>query len=40
MEIPFNFTAGASGERKMEFLLYKLPDNNPYKTQELWMRIT
>ncbi|CEL25331.1 DUF1616 domain-containing protein [Methanobacterium formicicum] len=40
MEIPFNFTAGTSGERKMEFLLYKLPDNNPYKTRELWMRIT
>jgi len=28
MKIPFNFTAGDPGERKMEFFLYKLPDNN------------
>lgn len=31
-EIPYTFTAGAQGERKIEFLLYKLPDlNNVYR---------
>lgn len=31
--IPLNFTAGATGERKMEFLLYKLPDTeNVYRS--------
>lgn len=41
MEIPFNFTAGAPGERKMEFLLYKLPDNNNvYRSLHLWLNIT
>ncbi len=39
MEIPFNFTAGTPGERKMEFLLYKLPDKNPYQKRDLWMKI-
>ena len=40
MEIPFNFTAGTLGQRKMEFILYKLPDQNPYKTRSLWMKVT
>ena len=40
MEIPFNFTAGTPGQRKMEFLLYKLPDKNPYQTRNLWMNIS
>jgi uncharacterized membrane protein len=41
MEIPFNFTAGAPGERKLEFLLYKLPDNNNiYRSLHLWLNIT
>lgn len=40
MEIPLNFTAGTIGQRKMEFILYKLPDQNPYKTRSLWMKIT
>lgn len=40
MEIPFNFTAGTQGQRKIEFLLYKLPGKNPYQTQDLWMKIS
>jgi uncharacterized membrane protein len=40
MEIPLNFTAGTVGKRKMEFILYKLPDKNPYQTRSLWMKIT
>ncbi|MDY9922521.1 DUF1616 domain-containing protein [Methanobacterium sp.] len=40
MEIPLNFTAGTLGQRKMEFILYKLPDQNPYQTRSLWMKIT
>jgi uncharacterized membrane protein len=41
VEIPFNFTAGEAGERKMEFLLYKLPDNkNIYRSLHLWLNIT
>ncbi len=41
MEIPFNFTAGEPGERKMEFLLYKLPDNNKiYRSLHIWLNIT
>lgn len=40
MEIPFNFTAGTPGEKKMEFLLYKLPDQeNPYRSLHLWLNI-
>ena len=39
MEIPFNFTAGTPGERNIEFLLYKLPDKNPYQKRDLWMEI-
>lgn len=41
LEIPFNFTAGEAGERKMEFFLYKLPDNNNiYRSLHLWLNIT
>ncbi len=41
LEIPFNFTAGDPGTRKMDFLLYKLPDNNNvYRDLHLWLNIT
>jgi uncharacterized membrane protein len=41
MEIPFNFTAGDPGIRKMEFFLYKLPDNaNTYRYLYLWINVT
>lgn len=41
IEIPFNFTAGNPGERKMEFFLYKLPDNNNiYLSLRLWLNIS
>jgi uncharacterized membrane protein len=40
MEIPVNFTAGLPGERNMEFILYKLPDQNPYQTLSLPLKIT
>jgi uncharacterized membrane protein len=41
MEIPFNFTAGDPGTRKIEFLLYKLPDNdNAYRHLHIWINIT
>lgn len=41
IEIPFNFTSGDPGERKIEFLLYKLPDtNNIYRSLHLWVNIT
>ena len=41
LEIPFNFTAGDPGTRKMDFLLYKLPDNtNVYRDLHLWLNIT
>ncbi|OPX60339.1 MAG: hypothetical protein A4E25_00624 [Methanobacterium sp. PtaB.Bin024] len=40
-EIPFNFTAGSTGQKKMEFLLYKLPDQNTvYRSLHLWLNIT
>lgn len=40
MEIPFNFTAGTSGEKKMEFLLYKLPNNDTaYRSLHLWLNV-
>ena len=40
MEIPFNFTAGTNGQKKMEFLLYKLPDEeNVYRSLHLWLNI-
>lgn len=40
MEIPLDFIAGTPGERKMEFLLYKLPDKNQYKKLSLMLKIT
>ncbi|MDD1774043.1 MAG: DUF1616 domain-containing protein [Methanobacterium sp.] len=41
MEIPFTFTAGDPGTRKLEFLLYKLPDNNnAYRNLHIWLNIT
>lgn len=41
VEIPFNFTAGETGERKIEFILFKLPDNNNvYRSLHLWINIT
>lgn len=40
MEIPFNFTAGTSGQKKMEFLLYKLPNNETsYRNLHLWLNV-
>lgn len=40
-EIPFNFTAGSAGEKKMEFSLYKLPDQDTaYRSLHLWLNIT
>jgi uncharacterized membrane protein len=41
LQIPFNFTAGDPGSRKMDFLLYKLPDNNNiYRSLHLWLNIS
>lgn len=41
MEIPFNFTAGSAGENKMEFSLYKLPDQDTvYRSLHLWLNVT
>lgn len=41
IEIPFNFTVVEPGERKMEFLLFKLPDNsNVYRSLHLWINVT
>lgn len=40
-EIPFNFTAGSAGQKKMEFFLYKLPDQDTvYRSLHLWLNIT
>ena len=40
-EIPFNFTAGNNGQKKMQFLLYKLPDQGKaYRSLHLWLNIT
>ncbi|MGZ7068244.1 MAG: DUF1616 domain-containing protein, partial [Methanobacterium sp.] len=39
-EIPYNFTLNGIGERKLEFLLYKMPDNvNIYRTLSMWINI-
>jgi len=41
LQIPFNFTAGDPGTREMDFLLYKLPDNNNiYRSLHLWLNIS
>ncbi|AXV38896.1 DUF1616 domain-containing protein [Methanobacterium sp. BAmetb5] len=40
VEIPYNFTAGTTGQKKMEFLLYKLPDNaTAYRSLHLWLNV-
>jgi uncharacterized membrane protein len=40
-EIPFNFTASIMGQNKMEFLLYKLPDNtNVYRSLHIWFQVS
>lgn len=40
LEIPYNFTA-ARGQKKMEFLLYKLPDNETvYRSLHLWLNVS
>jgi uncharacterized membrane protein len=41
LEIPFNFTASQTGQRKLEFLLYKLPDDqNIYRELHLWYQVS
>jgi uncharacterized membrane protein len=41
VEIPFNFTANSAGQKKMEFLLYKLPNNSDvYRSLHLWLQIS
>jgi uncharacterized membrane protein len=41
IEIPFNFTSGSVGQKKMEFLLYKKPDlQNIYRELHLWIQVT
>ncbi|MCC7550518.1 MAG: DUF1616 domain-containing protein [Methanobacterium sp.] len=39
MEIPLNFTPGVTGKRNMEFIIYKLPDENPYQKWNLGMNV-
>lgn len=39
-EIPYNFTVGEPGTKKMEFFLYKLPDlNDIFRTYGFWINI-
>ncbi|MGB9937090.1 MAG: DUF1616 domain-containing protein [Methanobacterium sp.] len=39
-EKPFTFTAGAGEKQKLEFLLYKLPDeSNAYRSLHLWINV-
>jgi uncharacterized membrane protein len=40
MEIPVNLTAGIPGERNIEFLLYKLPNQNPYQTRIVQLNVS
>jgi len=41
VEIPYTFTAGSTGQKKLEFLLYKLPDNETaYRSLHLWLNVT
>ncbi len=41
MEIPYTFTAGSTGQKKLEFLLYKLPNNQTdYRSLHLWLNVT
>ncbi len=40
-EIPISFTASTPGQKKMEFLLYKLPDTaNPYRNLHIWYTVS
>ena len=40
-EIPISFTAATVGQKKMEFVLYKLPDTtNPYRNLHLWYTVS
>jgi uncharacterized membrane protein len=40
MELPYKFASNNMGRKKLEFLLYKLPDNiNAYRTLILWVDI-
>ena len=39
-EIPYNFTASSAGKKKIEFLLYKMPDNtNIYRSLHLFVNV-
>ena len=39
-EIPYTFTAGSIGYKKIEFLLYKIPDNtNIYRSQYIYVNM-
>lgn len=39
-EIPYTFTAGSAGYKKIEFLLYKMPDNtNIYRSQYIYVNM-
>jgi len=39
-EIPYTFTAGSAGYKKIEFLLYKMPDNtNIYRSLHLFVNV-
>jgi uncharacterized membrane protein len=40
-EIPYTFTANPVGQNKLQFLLYKLPDNKKvYRSLHLWLTVT
>jgi uncharacterized membrane protein len=40
IEIPYNFTVSSTGNKKIEFLLYKLPDNtNIYRSLHIFVNI-
>jgi uncharacterized membrane protein len=40
MELPYKFASNNTGRKKLEFLLYKMPDNiNAYRTLILWVDI-
>lgn len=41
VEIPYNYTPETSGQKKLEFLLYKLSDNaTVYRSLHLWLNVT
>lgn len=41
IEIPYNFSLNSTGNKKIEFLLYKLPDNtNLYRSLHLFVNVT